>query len=367
MKITKLHLWDVPLQSHQAYYMADGKTCDVVTSIIMRLETDSGISGWGEVCCIPHYLPAYADGIMPGISHLAPVIIGKDASHPEVLMAEVNAYLIGHPYIKSLLDMALHDAAARAAGLPLYQYLGGNYDIALPLYHSITCIAPEEMARIAKDELQKGMTQFQVKLGADRNNEADIARLSLVREAVGSAPLVYGDWNCGATSLDATRVGRAVGHLDIMLEQPCTTISECAKVRAATGLPMKLDENAHDIHSLLEGHQAGCMDAAALKISKFGGVSEMRKARDLCVSLGVKMCIEDTWGSDITTSAALHIGASTNPKYIMNVCDLSSYVAPKLDDSLPTRNTGHITPPQGLGLGVTPDLDKLGSATLIIE
>ena len=366
MKITKLQLWELPLESHQAYYMADGKTCDVVPSIIMRLDTDAGLSGWGEVCCIPHYLPAYADGIMPGIAHLAPVIIGQDASHPEVLMAKINAYLIGHPYIKSLLDMALHDVCARNAQLPLYQYLGGNFNTPLPLYHSISCLAPDEMARIAKEEFAKGMRQFQVKLGADNNNEADVARLTLVREAVGTGPLVYGDWNCGATSLDATRVGRQVAHLDIMLEQPCKTIAECAHVRQATGLAMKLDENAHDIASLIEGHQAGCMDAAALKISKFGGVSEMRKARDLCTSLGVKMCIEDTWGSDITTSAALHIGASTNPKYVMNVCDLSSYVFPKLDETLPLRQDGHISPPTGHGLGVTPDIDKLGQASLVI-
>ena len=74
--------------------------------------------------------------------------------------------------------------------------------------------------------LTQGITQFQVKLGADANWEADVARLRLVREAVGDGPLVYGDWNCGATSLDAIRIGRAVRDLDIMLEQPCkTTVS----------------------------------------------------------------------------------------------------------------------------------------------
>ena len=367
MHITKLELWQIGLKSHQAYYMAAGKSCDEVPSVIMRLHTDAGITGWGEVCPIPHYLPAYADGILPGISHLAPELIGQDVRHHEVLMTKINAYLIGHPYIKSLIDMALYDAAAKGASMPLYQYLGGNYGKALPLYHSITCIAPEEMARIAKEELAKGMTQFQVKLGADNNNEADIARLSLVREAVGRAPLVYGDWNCGATSLDATRVGLAVAHLDIMLEQPCETIAECAKVRAATGLAMKMDENAHDIASLLAAHNAACMDAAALKLSKFGGVGEIRRARDLCTSLGIKMCIEDTWGSDITTSAALHLGASTNPKFVMNVCDLSAYVSPKLDTTVPQRQAGHILPPSGDGLGVSPDLDKLGAPQLVID
>jgi L-alanine-DL-glutamate epimerase-like enolase superfamily enzyme len=78
-----------------------------------------------------------------------------------------------------------------------------------------------------------------------------------VREAVGPGPLVYGDWNCGATrSTPRAWAGRR-RHLDVMLEQPCATLEECAAVRAATGLPMKLDELAHDTASLLEGHRLG--------------------------------------------------------------------------------------------------------------
>jgi L-alanine-DL-glutamate epimerase-like enolase superfamily enzyme len=128
-------------------------------------------------------------------------------------MARLDAWLPGHVYAKSALDIALWDltagrrpAALRAAG----RSAAGD----LPLYHSITCVAPEEMARIAREaQAHPASRQFQVKLGADSDWQADIARLRLVREAVGPGPLVYGDWNCGATSLDAIRVGRAVAHL----------------------------------------------------------------------------------------------------------------------------------------------------------
>jgi L-alanine-DL-glutamate epimerase-like enolase superfamily enzyme len=58
MKITSISIWHQPLTSHEKYNMADGKTCDVVESTVLRIDTDSGISGWGEVCPIPHYLPA---------------------------------------------------------------------------------------------------------------------------------------------------------------------------------------------------------------------------------------------------------------------------------------------------------------------
>ncbi|WP_421703488.1 mandelate racemase/muconate lactonizing enzyme family protein [Aliiroseovarius sp.] len=367
MKITRLSLWHVPLTSHEAYYMSDGKTCDTVETAVLRVDTDVGLVGWGEVCPIPHYLPAYARGVGPALTELAPVLLGADPIGAEALMAKADAFLQGHRYAKSALDIALWDLTGKAAGLPVHALLGGRRAGDMPLYHSITCIAPEDMARIAKDARARGMAQFQVKLGADGDWQADVARLRLVREAVGAGPLVYGDWNCGATSLDASRVGRAVADLDVMLEQPCATIADCARVRDATGLPMKMDENAHDTASLLEAHAAGVMDAVALKLSKFGGLSATRRARDLCLHLGAKMCVECTWGSDIVTGALLHLAAATDPARLMNTCDLSSYVSPRLDPGAPERLNGRIAPPEGPGLGITPDLDLLGTPDLILD
>ncbi|MGE0674808.1 MAG: mandelate racemase/muconate lactonizing enzyme family protein [Methylibium sp.] len=367
MKITRLILWEVPLTSHIAYHMAGGKTCDTVTSVVLRVDTDEGVSGWGEVCPIPHYLPAYAEGVRPALEYLAPVLIGADPVGPEAVMSRADTWLQGHSYTKSVLDIALWDITGKVAGLPLHALLGGRQMADIPLYHSITCIAPEEMARIAKDAQAEGITQFQVKLGADNDWQTDVARLRLVREAVGDGPLVYGDWNCGATRLDAMRVGKAVAGMDVMLEQPCATLEECAAVRAATGLLMKIDENGHDTASLLRAYELGCMDAVALKLSKFGGVSASRRARDLCLHLGARMCIEDTWGSDVTTAALLHLAAATPERMILNTCDLSHYVGPRLDPAGPVRRDGRIAPPEGPGLGVTPDPDTCGQPVAVID
>ena len=360
MMITGITLWHRPLTSHVPYYMTDGKACETVETVVIRLDTDGGFFGFGEVCPIPHYLPAYARGVAPAIEEMADVILGADPVGPEALMARLDRHLPGHVYAKSAIDIALWDLLGKAADLPLYALLGGRQAEALPLYHSISCLEPEEMARIAKEAQGDGITQFQAKLGADRDWEKDVARLRLVREAVGPGPLVYGDWNCGASRLDATRVGRAVLDLDVMLEQPCRRLDDCAAVRAATGLPMKIDENAHDTESLLRAHELGCMDAVALKLSKFGGLSALRQARDLCGHLGAKMCIEDCWGSDIATAAALHLAAATSPDRVLNVCDLSGYVAPRLAPSAPTRQGGMIVPPEGPGLGLVIDTDRLG-------
>ncbi len=367
MKITKVTSWIVPLTSHKTYYMSDGKTCDTVDTVILSIETDSGTTGWGEVCPIPHYLPAYAGGVAPVLQELAPVLIGADPVGPEALMSDLNRYLHDHRYAKSAIDIALWDITAQAAKLPLSTLLGGRRQKDMPLYHSITCVDADEMARMAKEAQKTGIKQFQVKLGADADWQHDAARLASVREAVGPGPLVYGDWNCGAAQLDATRTAKAVQHLDVMIEQPCTTLEECLAVRSASTLPMKMDELAHDTASLLQAHQLGIMDAVALKLSKFGGLSATRRARDLCLHLGAKMCVEDTWGSDVTTAALLHLGAATEPSRLLNVCDLSGYVGPRLDERAPVRKQGRISAPEGNGLGVVPDPAVLGSSDCVID
>ncbi len=366
MKITKLTLWSVDLTSHETYHMAEGKTCATVKSHILCLKTDTGLKGWGEVCPIPHYLPAYADGVPAAITEMAPEILGMSPFGADASMRKLDGFLLGHSYAKSAVDIALWDLFGQATGQPVYALLGGRTRKDMPLYHSITCIAPDEMARIAQIAYQTGIRQFQVKLGVEADWQADAERLIKVREAVGPGPLVYGDWNCGASRLQATRTGRAVAHLDVMLEQPCKTLDDCAAVRQATGLPMKIDENAHDLASLLRAHQLGCMDAVALKLSKFGGLSAMRRARDLTVHLGAEICAECTWGSDIVTAASLHFAASTPQGSLLNTCDLSSYVAPRLCPDSPNRENGRIAPPEGPGLGVAPDPDVLGSPILEI-
>lgn len=367
MKVSRITLWSVDLTSHETYYMAEGKTCATVKTHVLCLETNTGLKGWGEVCPIPHYLPAFADGVPSAITELAPEILGISPFGVDAPMRKLDSFLQGHSHVKSIVDMALWDLFGQGTGQPLYTLLGGRTRRDMPLYHSITCIAPDEMARIAREAYAMGIRQFQAKLGADADWQADAERLIKVREAVGEGPLVYGDWNCGATKLHATRTGRAVAHLDVMLEQPCKTLEDCAAVRQATGLPMKLDEAAHDLASLTRARELGCLDAVALKLSKFGGLSAMRRARDLTVHLGAEVCAECTWGSDIVTAASLHFAASTPQGSLLNTCDLSSYVTPRIAPDCPTRKDGRIAPPEGPGLGVTPDLETLGLPILELD
>ncbi len=367
MKIVRVSVYRVPLTSHETYYMSDGKACATVDTVVARIDTDAGITGWGEVCPIPHYLPAYAGGVAPAIAELESVLMESDPLGAEALIAKCDAWLPDHRYAKSALDIACWDITGKAAGLPLYQLLGGKLTDSVPTYHSITCTDPDRMAEIARTAYGQGIRQFQVKVGADNNWHQDVERIRAVRTAVGDGPVVYADWNNGATTYDAIRVGHAVKDLDIMLEQPCENLAGVAEVRRNTRLPMKVDESGHDIQSLLEAHALGCMDVVALKLSKFGGLTKVRRARDLCLHQKTMMVIEDTWGSDIATAAAVHLGLTIPPKFLLNVCDLSGYVSPHIATDGPRRNNGELTIGNAPGLGITIDESVLGDPELVLE
>ena len=79
MKIAAITAWVVPLTSFETYHMAAGKTCDTVDTVILSLTTDTGQTGWGEVCPIPHYLPAYTAGVVPALQEMATVLLGEIA------------------------------------------------------------------------------------------------------------------------------------------------------------------------------------------------------------------------------------------------------------------------------------------------
>ena len=301
------------------------------------------------------------------LEELAPLLLGADPIGPEAVMARCDAHLQGHGYAKSALDIALWDLTAQAAGLPLYRLLGGRQVESAPVYHSITCVAPEEMARIAREAQAEGIRHFQAKLGADDDWRADVARLEAIRDAVGPGPLVYGDWNCGATTLTAIRVAQAVRHLDVMLEQPCASLEACAEVRRVSGLAMKLDESVHDTGSILKAHALGCVDVATIKLSKFGGLGAGRRARDLCLDLKIMVVVEDTWGSDIATAAVAHLAAATPGRYLMAACDLSGYVGPPLAPDGPRRDAARLRPAERPGLGVSPDAEVLGEPIAVYQ
>jgi len=103
------------------------------------------------------------------------------------------------------------------------------------------------------------------------------------------------------------------------------------------------------------------MDVINLKISKVGGITPARQIRDLCVSLGIPMTIEDSWGGDIVTAAIAHLAHSTPEEFRFSSTDFNSYVTVSTAKGAPQRVNGKMQAAERPGLGIEPNRDVLGA------
>ena len=106
------------------------------------------------------------------------------------------------------------------------------------------------------------------------------------------------------------------------------------------------------------------MDVVNLKISKLGGLTKTRQARDLCVSMGIAMTLEDSWGGDITTAAIAHLAHSTPEEFRFTSTDFNSYVSVSTAAGAPKRVNGFMSASEAPGLGITPRMEVLGGRVL---
>jgi L-alanine-DL-glutamate epimerase-like enolase superfamily enzyme len=109
------------------------------------------------------------------------------------------------------------------------------------------------------------------------------------------------------------------------------------------------------------------MDVVNLKISKLGGLTRTKQMRDLCVSMGIAMTLEDSWGGDITTAAIAHLAHSTPEAFRFTATDFNSYVTVSIAEGAPRRERGYMQAGTAPGLGVRPRPDVLGPRVVDIE
>jgi L-alanine-DL-glutamate epimerase-like enolase superfamily enzyme len=364
MKITRIRAYRVELPLLEgSYKWSGGKSVTVFDSTVVEVQTDTGITGYGEVCPLgPFYLPAYANGVRAGLVELAPHLIGEDPLEVQKLNRRMDAALKGHPYVKSGVDMACWDILGKVAGQPVCTLLGGRYGDDFGLYRAISQESPEAMAGRVAGYRAEGYRRFQLKVGGDP--DVDVARIKAVAAKLQPGDRLIADANTGWLMHDALRVVRAVRDVDVYIEQPCASYEECLTVRRHCDHPFVLDEVIDSIDVLLRGHADRAMDVVNIKISKFGGLTKAKQARDLCVSLGVAMTLEDSWGGDIVTAAIAHLAHSTPPELLFTATDFNSYVTKTIAEGAPKRVNGRMAASTAPGLGVTPRAEVLGAAVV---
>ena len=206
-----------------------------------HLVTDDGLSGFGEVCPLgPFYLPAFGAGARAGIGELASSLIGQDPTAIGPINQLMDRALLGHPYVKSAIDMACWDLLGKVTGKSVCDLMGGKFGDSVALYRAISQRPADEMAENVVAHRKDGYTRFQLKVGADV--ETDVERIRVVAAELERGDVLIADANTGWLRHEALRVGRAVRDVDVYIEQPCPTYEECLVTRRRTALPFVLDE-----------------------------------------------------------------------------------------------------------------------------
>jgi L-alanine-DL-glutamate epimerase-like enolase superfamily enzyme len=335
MRITEIHVYRVELPLHEGRYSwAGGKSV------------------------------SYAAGVRAGLAQLVPHLIGADPTQLGPINQTMDAHLKGHPYVKSAVDMACWDILGLATQQPVCVLLGGRYGDDITLYRAISQQSPDAMAANVADYRANGYTRFQLKVGADP--DLDIERIRTVARVLQPGERLIADANTGWLPHEALRVIRAVRDIDVYIEQPCLSYEECLSVRRHCDHPFILDEVINDVGVLVRGKADLAMDVVNLKISKFGGLTKTRLARDLCVELGIAMTLEDTWGGDIVTAAIAHLAHSTPEAFRFTSTDFNSYVTLSLAEGAPQRVNGRMAASTAPGLGITPRDEVLGAPVLSV-
>jgi len=368
MKITRLTVWQINLPLNEPYWLSGGRLrFDGLDSTFLRIDTDAGLSGWGEGCPWGHtYLPAHGPGLRAGIETLAPALLGLDPRSLDHIDRVMDTRLPGHPYAKSPIDIACWDILGQAAGLPLWQLLGGHAPVPVAVNSSISTGTPDEMIALIERAAAKGYTVHSAKVGGT-DTRLDIARIEAISAALPAGHRVTFDVNRAWTPATAIKVLNSVAARD-WVEQPCETLDQCAHVAARVANPILLDECMTTFQDHLDAWRRGACEGVKVKPNRVGGLTKARRIRDFGVSVGWQMHIEDVGGSALADTAAIHLAAATPDENRLASWLCHDHLSHDPVPNQGARNKdGAASPPSGPGLGVRPDTDLFGDPVAVYE
>lgn len=360
MRITEIRAYEAPLGIALGPYKSARSTVATLKSTLVSVHTDEGLTGWGEVCPYgANYLPAMPDGVLVVLKELAPTVIGRDPRKLDELNLLMDQVVEQQYYVKTALDYACWDIFGQSVGLPLHDLLGGRLTERMELIASVPG-SVEGMRRALDHYAAKGYRQYSLHIAAPDFNDMAIYRDVIKR--FGPETTFVVDANRSWDLATAIRVCRLFEDLDIHIEQPCHTLSQCAALRPRIRLPMILDEMIVTTDDVLVAGGQGVADAIALKIGRVGGLTKARRICDIADAMGLPYWIKDVIGAEVATLATAHLAHSRSPRMMRGALSCTDIVDRVTGDAALVSENGemHVTG-DCVGLGFTPDMDVLGA------
>ncbi len=354
MKITRVEpiLIRTPLVLDGAVPQASGAPKNDVHTVLVKVETDDGVTGWGEA-----FSNAGWQSTCTAIAQIiAPRVVGKDPSQIAQIQADLHRglYNTGRSgptvFAISGLDIALWDIAAKRAGQPLYQLLGGSARATLPAYASLLRYGDAKVVeRKTREAIDRGYRYIKL-----HENKTDIVRAA--KNVCGDKVPLMVDCSCPWTVDEAIAISREWAEMKLAwIEEPIyppDDHSGLARLRAVSTAPIAAGENISNFMEFKRLFDAGAVGIAQPSITKIGGVTEMRKIFALGEANGVVVVPHSPYfGPGLL--ASIHVCAASAREIPIEryYCDFAE--TPFGEQIIPKN--GDFAVPQGPGLGKDPD------------
>lgn len=358
MQIQSIEIIPIRAPRKEAVRAADGSSPVNASEFgIVRIIADDGTEGLGEISITS---PRIGFTLCDGARRLlVPPLLGQDPRDLTRLLKLIDNTLKGElsaPYLRAAFEMALLDLIGKAAGVPVYQLLGGRAREAVPLAWGIYQKTPAEMAEDARAGLAAGFTSIKLKVG--RALADDVAAVRAVAQAVGpEVPL----------RLDANMAWRTVPHaLNCIatlaaeatiawIEQPLErhNLAGMALLRQRSGVPIMADESLQTLNDAYQVAQAGAADIFNVYIVEAGGLLAAGQIFALANALDIPCILGSQAELGIGTAAAAHLGVAVSDlPYGCETFGPLRYAQDIIVPSVRIEN-GLLYPPEGGGLGVT--------------
>ncbi|MEM1161712.1 MAG: mandelate racemase/muconate lactonizing enzyme family protein [Pseudomonadota bacterium] len=366
MKIVAIDVFQVDLPyAGGTYELSGGRVYKSFDATIVRIRADNGLEGWGESTPFgPNYIAAHARGVRAGIAEIAPHLLGRDPIEVDRINDQMDEALTGHNHAKAAIDIACWDLFGKAVGLPVSTLMGGGTGQCIPVISSIHTGEPEDMRARVADHRRRGYRGHSIKIGASAGEGGPLLDAERIAACLADRqPDEYfiADANGGLTPETALRMLNALKPgLDFVLEAPCATWRETLSLRRRCPVPIILDELAQQDSDLALLLAQDAADGIGLKITKAGGLTAVRRHRDICRAAGLTMSVQDTVGSALSFAAILHAGATVPSRLLRCVLDTRDMVALEVADLHAPIVDGGVLPPASPGLGITMREDVLG-------
>jgi o-succinylbenzoate synthase len=284
-------------------------------SIIVRIETVSGIIGLGEAVPTAVITGDTTGSIAEAVEkYIAPALIGRSVLEFDSIMAALKGCIKKNTSAKAAVDMALYDICGQALNIPLYQLLGGA-KTQLQTDITISLNDPPKMLEDSLSAVSAGYSILKLKVG--RHGVSDASTISEIRKAVGPEVELRVDANQGWTPKESVKIIRQMEDLNCnvsLVEQPVSAdnIDGMRFITSQVSTPILADESIFSAKDAIEVIRTGAADMINIKLMKTGGIYESLKICAIAEIYSVKCMMGCMLESRLAVSAAAHLAAAKN-------------------------------------------------------